>query len=68
MEGTVVWYDAARGYGFIEPIQDGGDIVFGRAALASIFDADGPRPGDAVCYEVTDGEQGPEATDVKPAG
>jgi cold shock CspA family protein len=68
MEGTVVWYDVARGYGFIEPTQDGGDIVFGPAALTSAFGESGPRPGDTVCYEATDGEQGPEATDVKPAG
>lgn len=67
MDGTVIWYDVARGYGFIKPTQAGDDIVFGRAALASSFDADGPRPGDTVRYEVTDGEQLPEAAAVKPA-
>ena len=68
MEGPVVWYNAVRGYGFIEPAHGGGDVVFSRAALASTFDAEGPRHGNSVCYEVADGEQGPEAIDVKPAG
>ena len=68
MEGKVVWYDAARGYGFIEPVDGGGDIVFSRAALTAPFEAAGPRPGDAVRYVVVDREAGPEATDVGPAG
>jgi CspA family cold shock protein len=62
MEGRIVWFDAGRGYGFIEPADGGGDIVFGRAALAT-----GLGGGDAVHYTVIAGENGPEATDVGPA-
>ncbi|MFP6742093.1 MAG: cold shock domain-containing protein [Alphaproteobacteria bacterium] len=63
MKGKVVWFDATRGYGFIEPADGGGDIVFSRVASGAAI-----SPGDTVRYAVTDGVQGPEATDVKPAG
>lgn len=67
MEGRIVWFDATRGYGFIEPADGGGDIVFNSAALASALGADGPRPGDPVRYVVIDGGNGPEAIDVGPS-
>ena len=65
MEGKIAWFDGTRGYGFIEPADGGGDIFFSRAALEADFGA-ALAVGDAVSYQVIDGERGPEATRVGP--
>ena len=65
MEGKIAWFDGTRGYGVIEPADGGGDIFFSRAALEADFGA-ALAVGDAVSYQVIDGERGPEATRVGP--
>ncbi len=65
MEGKIAWFDSARGYGFIEPADGGGDIFFSSAALEPEFGG-ALEAGDAVSYQVIDGERGPEATRVGP--
>lgn len=65
MEGIVRWFNPARGYGFIEPADGGGDVFFEVSAVEA-----GPRggrelrAGDAVRFEVIDGPRGPEAAGV----
>lgn len=66
MEGSIAWFDSTRGYGFIAPADGGGDIFFSRAALEPDFGA-ALAAGDAVSYQVIDGQRGPEATRVGPA-
>ncbi len=64
MDGTIKWFNASRRYGFIEPADGGGDIVFDDRALAPEL-RDAPlKPGDAVAFEVVDGPRGPEASSV----
>ena len=61
--GTVKWFNNAKGYGFIAP-QDGGDDVF---VHFSAIKSDGYRTlneGQAVSYEVEQGPKGLQATDV----
>jgi CspA family cold shock protein len=62
-EGTVKWFNDAKGFGFIE--QDGGQDVF---VHHSAIQADGFRSlheGDRVSFEVVDGQKGPAAQNVK---
>ncbi|WP_136805502.1 cold-shock protein [Desulfosediminicola flagellatus] len=62
-EGTVKWFNDAKGFGFIE--QDGGQDVF---VHHSAIQSDGFRSlaeGDRVSFEITDGQKGPAAKDVK---
>ena len=63
MTGKVKWFNAAKGYGFITG--DDGKEVF---VHFSAIQADGYKTldeGQAVEYEVNDGDKGPQAINVK---
>lgn len=61
MKGTVKWYNARKGYGFIEG-EDGKDVFVHRTALPSgIF----LNEGDKVEFEVEESDRGPKATNIK---
>ena len=64
-QGTVKWFNAEKGFGFIA--QDGGgpDVFVHFSAIQ----ADGYRSLDEnqrVEFEVTQGQRGPQADQVKP--
>ena len=61
-QGTVKWFNDAKGYGFIER-DSGGDIFVHFSAISG----DGFRSlaeGQRVEFAVTQGEKGPQAQDV----
>jgi len=61
-QGTVKWFNGAKGYGFIE--RDSGEDVF--VHFSAIL-ADGYRSldeGQRVEFVVTQGDKGPQATEV----
>ena len=61
-EGTVKWFNDAKGFGFIE--QDGGEDVF---VHFSTIQGDGFKTlveGDTVEFEVTQGPKGLQAANV----
>ena len=60
--GTVKWFNATKGYGFIQR-EKGGDVFVHYSAIQS----DGYRSlnqGDAVEFEVQDGPKGLQAANV----
>jgi len=62
--GTVKWYNAVKGFGFITPDCGGGDLFMHRSALeqAGITElAEGTR----VRITVTDGKKGPTVSAIK---
>jgi CspA family cold shock protein len=64
MRGTVKWFNAAKGFGFITPT-DGGDDVF---AHYSAIDMDGYKTlseGQEVEYDLEDGARGPKAGKIR---
>lgn len=61
-EGTIKWFNDAKGFGFIE--QDNGPDVF---VHFSAIQADGFKSlaeGERVAFDVTDGPKGPQAANV----
>lgn len=65
-EGTVKWFNDAKGYGFIQS-DDGGDVFVHQTEIIM----DGYRSiaeGTRVQFEMTQGEKGPKAAQVKILG
>jgi len=63
--GTVKWFDAKKGYGFISPADGGDDLFVHVTELASGVTT--LADGQAVSYEVSEGRKGPQAVRVRPA-
>ena len=62
MKGTVNWFNAKKGFGFISD-EEGNDVFVHFSALQM----DGFKvldEGDEVEFEVIDGEKGPQAANV----
>ena len=62
MTGKVKWFNAAKGYGFITG--DDGKEVFVHFSAIQIDGYKTLDEGQAVEYEVNDGEKGPQAANV----
>jgi cold shock protein len=64
--GTVKWFNPDKGYGFIA--QENGPDVF---VHFSAIQGEGYRnleENQAVEFEVTEGQKGPQASNVRPVG
>lgn len=67
-QGTVRWFDADRGFGFIDLGNDADDLF---VHASEIVGDDGPkqlREGQAVEFEVGEGDRGPQARRVRVTG
>jgi CspA family cold shock protein len=62
VEGTVKWFNDAKGFGFIE--QDGGADVFVHHTAIKAEGFKSLQEGARVSFEVVDGPKGPAAEDV----
>ena len=64
-EGTVKWFNEAKGFGFIAP-QDGTDDVFVHYSAIAGSGFKTLAEGQAVTYETERGPKGLSATNVTP--
>ncbi|MFE4466175.1 cold-shock protein [Oerskovia sp. NPDC056781] len=67
-QGTVRWFDADRGFGFIDLGNEAEDLF---VHASEILDDDGPRvlrEGQTVEFEVGEGDRGPQARRVRVTG
>jgi cold shock protein len=60
--GTVKWFNANKGYGFIKP--ESGNDVF--VHVSAIQDGGSLDEGEVVEFDITHGQKGPQAINVRP--
>jgi CspA family cold shock protein len=65
-DGTVSWYDAEKGFGFVAPDAGGEDVFVHVSALSGGLAE--LSEGDRVTYDVGSGPRGPQARNVQVAG
>lgn len=63
VQGTVKWFNDAKGFGFIE--QDNGPDVFVHFSAIQSEGFKSLVENDRVEFEVTDGQKGPQASNVR---
>jgi CspA family cold shock protein len=64
-QGTVKWFNAEKGFGFIAPADGGADVFVHFSAI----EAQGYRSleeNQQVEFDVTQGQKGPQAANVRP--
>ncbi len=62
-KGTVKWFNATKGYGFITNSENGEDVFVHFSGIV----ADGYKTleeGQSVTFDITEGSRGPQATNV----
>jgi len=64
-KGTVKWFNASKGYGFITP-DDGGKDLFVHHSEVKVDGYASLNDGQKVEYEAGQGEKGPCANNVVP--
>ena len=64
-QGKVKWFNAGKGFGFIEPTDGSKDVFVHRNNVEGLGFDDGLRDGEEVTYEVEQTEKGLSATNVQ---
>ena len=62
--GTVKWFNADKGYGFIQP--ESGEDVFVHFSAIQTSGYRSLNEGQAVEFDVAQGPKGPQAANVRP--
>jgi CspA family cold shock protein len=61
--GTVKWFNADKGFGFIEP-DGGGPDVFAHFSNIAAQGFRELREGQKVAFDITQGQKGPQAENI----
>lgn len=64
--GTVKWYNAAKGFGFLQQDGGGADVFAHRSKIATDGDCE-LREGQKVAFDVFQGNRGLQAENIVPA-
>lgn len=65
-QGTVKWFDAEKGYGFITPDDGSKDLFVHHSSIDAGGGYASLEDGQKVEYEIGQGQKGPCANNVKP--
>jgi len=63
--GTVKWFNDAKGFGFITP-DDGGKDLFAHFSAVQGSGFKSLKENQKVAYDVTTGPKGDQATNIRP--
>jgi CspA family cold shock protein len=63
--GTVKWYNAEKGFGFVAPDEGGKDLFVHRSVLERSGGRDLPE-GLRVRVKIVEGQKGPEIAEIEP--
>jgi cold shock protein len=63
-QGTVKWFNAEKGFGFIA-VDGGADVFVHYSAIADTGGYRSLAEDQRVVFEATQGPKGPQATDVR---
>ncbi|MDI9501559.1 MAG: cold-shock protein [Tissierellia bacterium] len=61
--GTVKWFNATKGYGFLST-EEGEDVFVHYSALEDTGEFRTLNEGQEVEFDITEGEKGPQASNV----
>lgn len=64
-QGTVKWFNAEKGYGFISVDEDGSEVFVHWSALEMDEDRSLVE-GQRVQFDIAEGQKGPQAESVRP--
>lgn len=62
--GTVKWFNASKGYGFISP-STGGDDVFAHFSAIVMDGYKTLKEGQQVEFDIQTGPKGPQASNIR---
>ena len=62
--GTVKWFNDSKGFGFITP-DDGGKDLFAHHSNIQMDGYKSLKEGQKVSFDVTQGQKGPAAANIK---
>lgn len=65
--GTVKWFNAEKGFGFIAPADGGPDVFAHYSAIAETGGYRSLDENQQVEFDVTQGPKGPQAANIRPA-
>jgi CspA family cold shock protein len=64
-QGTVKWFNAEKGFGFITP-DDGGADVFAHFSAIAMSGHRSLDENQRVEFEIAQGQKGPQAENIRP--